>query len=127
MAYVKPVSKRAPRKSPALSATDGNNPLQTSHIVTAPPPVVTHVRSPTPDEIIDNLRFMFAVGIECSNPTIEGGVRVDELEATGPLRALEDRPAVGARSGTALSCVMGRRFIAFSPAPDSITGKFSIR
>ena len=32
---------------------------------------------------IDTVRFMFAVGIECSCPTIEGGVRVDELEATG--------------------------------------------
>jgi beta-glucosidase len=36
-----------------------------------------------PEELIDELRFMFAVGIECSNPTIGGGVRVDELEATG--------------------------------------------
>jgi beta-glucosidase/6-phospho-beta-glucosidase/beta-galactosidase len=32
---------------------------------------------------IDTVRFMFAVGIECSCPTIEGGVRVDELESTG--------------------------------------------
>src|SRR5688500_16950909 len=29
------------------------------------------------------LRFMFAVGIECSCPTIEGNVRVDQLQATG--------------------------------------------
>jgi len=32
---------------------------------------------------IDTVRFMFAVGIECSCPTIEGGVRVDELQSTG--------------------------------------------
>jgi beta-glucosidase len=32
---------------------------------------------------IDTVRFMFAVGIECSCPTIEGGLRVDELESTG--------------------------------------------
>src|SRR4051794_29904496 len=32
---------------------------------------------------VDSLRFMFAVGIECSCPTIEGNVRVDELRDTG--------------------------------------------
>ena len=32
---------------------------------------------------VDTLRFMFAVGIECSCPTIEGGVRVDQLRDTG--------------------------------------------
>src|SRR6266480_792850 len=32
---------------------------------------------------VDTLRFMFGVGIECSCPTIEGGVRVDELRDTG--------------------------------------------
>jgi len=32
---------------------------------------------------VDNLRFMFAVGIECSYPVIEGGVRVDQLRDTG--------------------------------------------
>ena len=32
---------------------------------------------------IDTVRFMFAVGIECSCPLIDGGVRVDQLEATG--------------------------------------------
>src|SRR3954449_6258905 len=32
---------------------------------------------------VDTLRFMFAVGIECSCPTIEGNVRVDELRDTG--------------------------------------------
>jgi beta-glucosidase/6-phospho-beta-glucosidase/beta-galactosidase len=42
-----------------------------------------HVRSPTPEEILENLRFMFAVGIECSNPVVEGGIRIDEIEATG--------------------------------------------
>ena len=31
----------------------------------------------------DTLRFMFAVGIECSCPTVAGNVRVDELQATG--------------------------------------------
>jgi beta-glucosidase len=32
---------------------------------------------------IDTVRFMFAVGIECSCPRIEGGARVDQLAATG--------------------------------------------
>ena len=52
--------------------------------VTVPPPVVMPTRSPTSEEILENLRFMFAVGIECSNPVVQGGIRVDELEATGP-------------------------------------------
>src|SRR5262245_221990 len=51
--------------------------------VVVPPPTVTHVRSPTPEEILESLRFMFAVGLECSNPVVDGGVRVDELESTG--------------------------------------------
>ena len=32
---------------------------------------------------VDSLRFMFAVGIECSCPTIEGNRRVDQLASTG--------------------------------------------
>ena len=32
---------------------------------------------------IESLQFMFAVGIECSNPVVRHGHRVDELEATG--------------------------------------------
>ena len=32
---------------------------------------------------VDSLRFMFAVGIECSCPTIEGNSRVDQLRDTG--------------------------------------------
>ena len=32
---------------------------------------------------VDSLRFMFGVGIECSYPTIEGNVRVDQLRDTG--------------------------------------------
>src|SRR5258707_3341848 len=48
-----------------------------------PPPTVVSMRPPTPEEIVDSLRFMFAVGIECSNPVIAGNHRVDELESTG--------------------------------------------
>ena len=40
-------------------------------------------RSMSPEEIIDSLRFMFAVGIECSNPVSTNGMRIDELELTG--------------------------------------------
>src|SRR4051794_25938896 len=47
-----------------------------------PPPTVS-TRTPTPEEVVDSLRFMFAVGIECSNPVIAGNHRVDELESTG--------------------------------------------
>jgi beta-glucosidase len=32
---------------------------------------------------IEQLRFMFAVGIECSNPVIAGNHRVDQLDVTG--------------------------------------------
>ncbi len=32
---------------------------------------------------VDSLRFMFAVGIECSYPTVEGNYRVDQLRDTG--------------------------------------------
>jgi beta-glucosidase/6-phospho-beta-glucosidase/beta-galactosidase len=39
--------------------------------------------SETPEQIIEKLRFMFAVGIECSNPIVTGGVRVDQLQSTG--------------------------------------------
>ncbi len=43
-----------------------------------PSPTVIRVADP-----VDTLRFMFAVGIECSCPTVAGNVRVDELQATG--------------------------------------------
>jgi beta-glucosidase/6-phospho-beta-glucosidase/beta-galactosidase len=35
------------------------------------------------ESITERLRFMFAVGIECSNPVIAGGQRVDQLLSTG--------------------------------------------
>jgi beta-glucosidase/6-phospho-beta-glucosidase/beta-galactosidase len=38
---------------------------------------------PTGAEIVDSLRFMFAVGIECSNPVIANNHRVDQLALTG--------------------------------------------
>ncbi len=41
-------------------------------------PAITRVADP-----VDTLRFMFGVGIECSCPVIEGGVRVDQLRDTG--------------------------------------------
>jgi beta-glucosidase len=34
-------------------------------------------------DAVDQLRFMFAVGIECSYPMIEGNVRVDQFRDTG--------------------------------------------
>src|SRR5688572_1520872 len=39
--------------------------------------------SPDTEDYLDHLRFMFAVGIECSNPVIAGGERVDQLALTG--------------------------------------------
>lgn len=36
-----------------------------------------------PSAALERLRFMFAVGIECSNPVVRDGLRIDELEATG--------------------------------------------
>src|SRR5258705_7606066 len=50
---------------------------------TIPPAAPGPVRPPSPEEIVDSLRFMFAVGIECSNPVIAGGQRVDQLASTG--------------------------------------------
>jgi beta-glucosidase len=35
------------------------------------------------NDLVEALRFMFAVGIECSYPTISGGQRVDQLRDTG--------------------------------------------
>src|SRR5687767_11494463 len=48
-----------------------------------PPPAAAALNSRTPEEIVDNLRFMFAVGIECSNPVVAGNHRVDQLLVTG--------------------------------------------
>jgi len=76
----KKISRQRLSGQPALS--DGNHNVKTRQIE-VPPPMVTAVRSPTPEEILETLRFMFAVGIECSNPITTDGHRVDELEATG--------------------------------------------
>jgi hypothetical protein len=48
--------------------------------VTGKPLAIPAIRIADP---VDTLRFMFAVGIECSCPTIVGGVRVDQLRDTG--------------------------------------------
>jgi len=45
--------------------------------------VVLHAVPTSPADVLEHLRFMFAVGIECSCPLVGGGVRVDQLEATG--------------------------------------------
>lgn len=80
MAYAKTTSgmKRSLRNS-LQPKTRGSS---SDHSGNIPSSIVTPNHSPT-SEIVDNLRFMFAVGIECSNPRIAGGVRVDELESTG--------------------------------------------
>src|SRR3954447_15882835 len=72
------------------NATDGEGPVTTRRaaaraeiIVPTPPPPAPIQRPLSPEEIVDSLRFMFAVGIECSNPVVQGNVRVDQLEATG--------------------------------------------
>lgn len=41
------------------------------------------IQPPKTVDPIDTVRFMFAVGIECSCPKIEGGTRVDQLRDTG--------------------------------------------
>jgi hypothetical protein len=48
--------------------------------VTGQPSSTPAIRAADP---VDTLRFMFGVGIECSCPKIEGGIRVDELRDTG--------------------------------------------
>jgi beta-glucosidase/6-phospho-beta-glucosidase/beta-galactosidase len=48
--------------------------------VTGKPALTPAIRVADP---VDSLRFMFAVGIECSCPTIEGNLRVDQLRDTG--------------------------------------------
>jgi beta-glucosidase/6-phospho-beta-glucosidase/beta-galactosidase len=47
------------------------------------PPAAAALNTRTPEEIVENLRFMFAVGIECSNPVVAGNHRVDQLLVTG--------------------------------------------
>jgi len=42
-----------------------------------------HSPHPPPLDPVETLRFMFAVGIECSYPTIAGNERVDQLRDTG--------------------------------------------
>jgi len=70
-----------PPAAPAAPAfhqpTGANPPLNPSH-----PPTIKRdiIRAPDPTE---TLKFMFAVGIECSCPTIAGNVRVDQLRDTG--------------------------------------------
>ena len=44
------------------------------------PVTATNLRVAEP---VDLLRFMFAVGIECSYPTIEGNQRVDQMRSCG--------------------------------------------
>jgi beta-glucosidase/6-phospho-beta-glucosidase/beta-galactosidase len=65
------------------ASADGNGQTNNGRPPMVQPPIVTAQRMPRPEEIVDSLRFMFAVGIECSNPVIAGGHRVDELELTG--------------------------------------------
>jgi beta-glucosidase/6-phospho-beta-glucosidase/beta-galactosidase len=36
-----------------------------------------------PEDSVENLRFMFAVGIECSNPITTGNLRIDQLATAG--------------------------------------------
>jgi beta-glucosidase/6-phospho-beta-glucosidase/beta-galactosidase len=48
--------------------------------VTGQPSATPSIRAADP---VDTLRFMFGVGIECSCPMIEGGLRVDQLRDTG--------------------------------------------
>ena len=49
--------------------------------MTVPPASTPTVRATT--DPVDTLRFMFAVGIECSCPTVAGNQRVDQLRDTG--------------------------------------------
>jgi beta-glucosidase len=48
--------------------------------LTGRPATTPAIRAADP---VDTLRFMFAVGIECSCPVVEGNVRVDQLKSTG--------------------------------------------
>jgi hypothetical protein len=85
MAYVKSETQksRTPRRSAEPEKLGRSHPPNQTQQAVVPSALVTEVRSPTPEEILETLRFMFAVGIECSNPIVEGGRRVDELEVTG--------------------------------------------
>ena len=85
MAYVKAEErkKRSPRRLRGEPALSGGNHNTKTQQVDVPPPMMTPVRSPTPEEILETLRFMFAVGIECSCPLISGNQRVDQLRDTG--------------------------------------------
>src|SRR5690554_956214 len=45
--------------------------------------LIAPLQGPRADGVLEQLRFMFAVGIECSYPLIAGGHRVDQLRDTG--------------------------------------------
>jgi len=51
--------------------------------IVAAPHLPAEAVPPTPQDSIENLRFLFAVGIECSNPLIAHNHRVDQLALTG--------------------------------------------
>src|SRR5437867_9518547 len=68
MLYAKPTTAEAQSRSEA-SARVSSKPVTAPNLRVAEP--------------VDLLRFMFAVGIECSCPTIEGNQRVDQLRDTG--------------------------------------------
>jgi len=79
MPYVKSAPKAGPRLKDRASKSGSNGKGPADLAGTA----AGTSRPPTSAEIVDNLRFMFAVGIECSNPVVAGNHRVDQLEATG--------------------------------------------
>jgi beta-glucosidase/6-phospho-beta-glucosidase/beta-galactosidase len=94
-------SPRKPNPPEPKNTADPRQRPPTTPITAAPTPL------PTPDEIRENLRFMFAVGIECSNPVIDGNVRVDELEATGHYKHW--------KKDLQLVCNLGVRFLRYGP------------
>lgn len=61
----------------------------------------------TPHQAIDSLRFMFAVGIECSNPVIADGHRMDELALTGHYDQW--------KKDLGLVCRLGVRYLRYGP------------
>jgi len=51
--------------------------------ISVPPRLSAASDRPRPDEAVENLKFLFAVGIECSNPLIAGNHRIDQLALSG--------------------------------------------
>ena len=110
------------------NATDGAGPVTTRRaaraeiVVPTPPPPAPIQRPPSPEEVVDSLRFMFAVGIECSYPIV-AGERAGRPAARPPGTTTTGRPtSASCEASACATCATARRSTASSRAAASTTG-----